>query len=111
MYPKWEKITTSDRKLIKQKCGNKCFLLPTNLKFPVCNTNCKYNCNGLLAAKIRGYQWNYPDVVEKSKKLMKKNKCSWKSKSSSRTKSKSRRGSGRPRKSSSKKSKSRHNDD
>lgn len=65
----------STRKKILKKCGDKCFLLPNSLKFPICPKNsCQISCKGLLAAKIRAKQWKYENVAKKAKKIYNK-KC------------------------------------
>ena len=67
--------TTSERRLMMQKCGAKCFLLPSQLKFPICpmrpHISCKPSQQGLLAAKIRAKQHKYSNVYKKAARLMK----------------------------------------
>jgi hypothetical protein len=77
----------TQRKLLLKKCGNKCFLRPSNLGFPICPTlknnkkdnkkDCKKDCRGLLAAKIRARQWKYNSIARKAQKLAIKEKCDW----------------------------------
>ena len=72
----------TQRKLLLKKCGNKCFLRPSNLGFPICqsfnnNKTCKKDCRGLLAAKIRARQWKYNSIANKAQKLAIKEKCDW----------------------------------
>tara|TARA_Y100001970_G_C13919518_1_gene692705 strand:- start:313 stop:600 length:288 start_codon:yes stop_codon:yes gene_type:complete len=74
-----------ERELLLKKCGKKCFLRPSNLGFPIClqfnsknyNNNCKKDCRGLLAAKIRARQWKYNTIASKAQKLAIKEKCDW----------------------------------
>ena len=70
------------RELLLKKCGKKCFLRPSNLGFPIClpfnnKNNCKKDCRGLLAAKIRARQWKYNKIANKAHKFAIKEKCSW----------------------------------
>ena len=60
-----------ERRLIYDQCGESCFLLPQQKKFPICNKKlpCKYNCRGLKAASARAGEWKYSKVLEKSKQL------------------------------------------
>lgn len=63
-----------ERKALFKHCGPKCFLLPDNLKYPVCeslrvNRNCKFSCQGILAAKIRASQFHDPSIVLVAKTL------------------------------------------
>lgn len=67
----------SDRRILRDKCGDDCFLMPGELKFPICSKemDCKPNCSGILAAKVRANQWDYPIVAEKADRLYREN-CS-----------------------------------
>jgi len=73
----------SERRKLLEKCGNKAFLEPEDLKFPVIepgNERCEYSCRLLLAAYIRANQWKkkhpeYEKIAEKAKKLYIQNKC------------------------------------
>jgi len=73
----------TQRELLLKKCGKKCFLRPSNLGFPVCPIlknnykDCKKDCRGLLAAKIRARQWKYNSIANKAQKLAIKEKCDW----------------------------------
>lgn len=52
-----EKPKNYERKLMKEKCGSKCFLGP-NSSFPICSRNtCKINSKGVYAAYVRAKQW------------------------------------------------------
>jgi hypothetical protein len=64
-----------ERKRMIDKCGQKCFLLPNQLKFPICNDDCSYSCSGLVAAKVRAGQYKYDDVYRKADELLKLLKC------------------------------------
>lgn len=50
-----------DRHLLREKCGDKCFLIPDREAFPICprcndsECNCHIDCRGLTAAKIRAH--------------------------------------------------------
>lgn len=72
--------TKKERIKLLEKCGEKCFLKPSMLKFPICDKktqkkSCKLSCKGLLSAKIRAKQWGYEDVYKKADNLIKKHKC------------------------------------
>jgi len=65
-----------ERNELMAKCGAKCFLLPELKKFPVCSAlrvgeGCKFNCKGILSAKIRARQYKYPEVAQLAKNLEK----------------------------------------
>jgi hypothetical protein len=51
---KWIKIkpkTLKERRELKEKCGDKCFLSPSDLSYPICSKkSCRHNCHGLRAA-------------------------------------------------------------
>lgn len=69
-----------ERALLKEKCGNECFLIPSKNKFPVCaslriNQGCSVDCRGVRSAKIRARQWGYYDVARKAEELQRKYKC------------------------------------
>jgi len=65
----------SARKALKSKCGSKCFLLPSENKFPICDAACGVSCKGLVAAKVRSAQWKYPSVYRKASAMINKRKC------------------------------------
>ena len=73
--------TRKERKMLHEKCGDDAFLLPTALKFPICNkmTNkkdkCTYNCRGLKGASSRAGEWKYKNVLKKSKAMTKQLGC------------------------------------
>jgi hypothetical protein len=50
---------TRERKTMKKKCGNKCFLGPTNeSSFPICTKGtCKINSKGIYAAYVRAREY------------------------------------------------------
>jgi len=78
-WTKWSQIapkTKAQRQQLIQICGSTCFLMPNELKFPVCTPDCKVNCKGLIAARVRARQWNYPEVDKKVSKYYKKANCS-----------------------------------
>lgn len=64
-----------DRHLLKEKCGNKCFLLPDTEGFPICPKcfgdvcTCQIDCRGVLAAKIRARQYKYTQVAQAAEKI------------------------------------------
>ena len=70
----WSKISPkrgNQRQELYAKCGDSCFLLPNELKFPICSNknDCRINCSGLNAANTRAGQYKYSDVQKKAKKL------------------------------------------
>ena len=78
-WTKWSEIapkTKAQRQNLIQICGSTCFLLPDQLKFPVCTPDCKVNCKGLIAARVRARQWNYPEVDKKVSQYYKEANCS-----------------------------------
>ena len=75
---KWEEKkphTAKERKMLHERCGDDAFLLPSALKFPICNKitkkedACTYNCRGLKGASSRAGEWKYKNVLKKSKAL------------------------------------------
>lgn len=74
--------TVPEREAVFERCGSKCFLIPEERKFPVCEREtrtCKADCGGLLSAKIRARQWGYwPLVGKKVEQLYKESGCSTK---------------------------------
>ena len=60
----------SDRKLELKKFGPHCFLLPNELKFPICDSRGKISREGLLAAYKRAREWKYDEVAAKAKHLL-----------------------------------------
>ena len=78
-WTKWSEVapkTKAQRQQLIQICGSTCFLMPQKLKFPVCTPDCKVSCKGLIAARARARQWNYPEVDKKVSKYYKKANCS-----------------------------------
>lgn len=85
---KWPKFSKDDRMDLYRKCGDKCFLVvkgnaqgiianpKKTLKFPVCRVpvrreKCKLSAAGLLAANRRArLTKQYPELVEKTKKMI-----------------------------------------
>lgn len=67
-----------ERHQLKQECGNKCFLLPEEEKFPICasprmsggKSSCEVDCGGVQAALVRARQWGYEDVAKKAEQLL-----------------------------------------
>lgn len=62
------------RKLLKSKCGDKCFLKPETLAFPVCpklgiGRDCNIDCRGVASAKVRAHQWKHPELYDKIEQL------------------------------------------
>jgi hypothetical protein len=62
---------------LKKKCGVHCFLRPKDNGFPICDSKCNVNCQGLLAAKKRASQYGYEDIKRKAQVIAVKNKCEW----------------------------------
>ena len=68
------------RHALMKKCGASCFLMPEHEKFPVCQklskrrkqSNCKLDCRGVMAAKMRAAQWKYPEIEERASMLYQK---------------------------------------
>lgn len=82
----WDAVkpkTKAARRAVKEKCGDKCFLRPSDLGFPVCRkldsseTDCKADCRGILSAKSRARQWKYHDIAEAAQELGHKGNCGW----------------------------------
>lgn len=68
--------TKKERENVLKKYGKSCFLIPEELKFPICNKDDgAYNCKGLKAVSSRAGQWGYKNVLDKSKKLTQKLDC------------------------------------
>ncbi len=69
----------TERHELHEECGDKCFLLPDEEKFPICaslrfgeENKCKIDCGGINSALIRAKQYDYKDVAEKAKILLSK---------------------------------------
>ena len=72
----WSKLSpgTSERRTMKAKCGNKCFLGP-GISFPICTKGtCTINRKGVQSAYNRARQYKYGLVAFRAKKLLKKMK-------------------------------------
>jgi hypothetical protein len=76
-----------ERKELFNKCGSRCFLLPQTFGYPICEalrvtgkkSACKFDCKGILSAKIRASQ-NHDSFVLKRAKLMETLYCKTKKK-------------------------------
>ena len=83
--------TGKPRSRLMERCGGKCFLLPSRKKFPVCrkvykngSADCKPMCSGVTSALVRSRQYGYKKVARKVKALQKKLRCGKGRKSRSR---------------------------
>jgi len=66
----------SNREKMLEKYGEKAFLLPNELKFPVINPfTDDYDCRLIYAARIRAKQHDYKNIEEKAEKLYKDQNC------------------------------------
>ena len=66
----------SNRVKMLDELGEKAFLNPKDLKFPVINPfTKKYDCRLIYAAKIRAKQHKYKDIEEKAVKLYNQQNC------------------------------------
>jgi hypothetical protein len=75
-------------KKYKKKYGSKCFLLPKENKYPICNKNTgKVECKGLQAGNYRAMlsiyrglkpkTYSYRSVANKARSMAKRKKCNW----------------------------------
>lgn len=71
-----------ERHVLRKTCGDKCFLLPGQEKFPICPScldptcnNCIPDCRGIAAAKIRAAQYHYENVYQRALQLEKEYGC------------------------------------
>lgn len=70
-----------NRQEMLKKYGDKAFLLPKELKFPVVDPNTgKYHCGLIYSARLRAKQWQekkpeYIDVFKKANELYYETKC------------------------------------
>ena len=90
----WRKMSpkkTSSRRAMLSRCGSKCFLVPSKLKYPICDTSCKINCKGVTAAYVRSRQWKQKTVSARSRSLINQLGCTKKSRSMSKSKPMNRR--------------------
>ena len=75
----------AEREKLFSDCGAKCFLLPGQLKFPICEREavskgtkdrCRPVCQGLEAAKMRARQYpKYKNIAARAEKLEMKDRC------------------------------------
>ena len=68
----------SVRRGLLEKCGEKAFLDPKNLKFPIVSLlskDCSPDCKMLHAAYNRAKEWHYEGIANEAAKLYKANKC------------------------------------
>lgn len=64
------------RRKMLETCGEKAFLLPDQLKFPVMDPErCEYHCGLLYAAYMRARQHKYTDAANKARSIFKDNAC------------------------------------
>jgi len=69
-----------ERRALKKKCGDACFLNPEHNAFPICaklsqsSSSCEIDCRGVQAAKIRAAQWGYTNIEKAANKLYRE-KC------------------------------------
>jgi hypothetical protein len=73
----WKNIAPykmSERRTLRNNCGDNCFLLPDSLKFPICKKTqpCEVSCLGIDAALKRSAQWGYKKVNRTAKRLKKR---------------------------------------
>ena len=54
----------------EKKFGRHCFLLPDELKFPICNSKGQVSKEGLEAAYKRAKEWKYEEVAQKAKQML-----------------------------------------
>lgn len=77
----WHKVkphTESERKSLRKHHGDRCFLMPGEYKYPVCDKNGDFDCRGIVAAKF------WADTAEtKAKKRTKKRPYSFRKVSNS----------------------------
>lgn len=60
----------TQRHQLRRKCGDACFLIPGQEKFPICpRDRCELDCRGLAAAKVRAHQWGYEELYEPIERL------------------------------------------
>ncbi len=62
--------TIEERRKLKEKCGSKAFLMPEELKFPVMDSACNYNINGVRAALHRAAQHGHTQIEAKARRLL-----------------------------------------
>lgn len=71
--------TQQQRRKLHARCGNKAFLDPKNLKYPVMAKSgpCVIDCQGLRAAKSRAGQYHHRKLEKKADRLAKSAACRW----------------------------------
>ena len=63
------------RNLLYDKCGDRCFLKPDTLSFPICPSDrCEIDCRGVESAYIRAAQWKYHTIKQNADRL-RQQKC------------------------------------
>ena len=60
----------SERMQELKKFGSHCFLLPNELKFPVCDSSGNLSKEGLEAAYKRAREWHYEEVAAPAKRIL-----------------------------------------
>jgi len=82
----WDAIsprTGEERQTVRSNCGRKCFLMPAQMKFPICRScgrshcSCAPDCSALKAAVIRSGQWGYQGVHRRARKMFDDLGCAW----------------------------------
>lgn len=71
----WHKVyphTISAREHLLHHCHSRCFLSPSDLKYPVCNRLCHLDPRALLAAQQRARLNYHHQIEQKAKRLRKK---------------------------------------
>ena len=64
--------TRRQRKRVRDKCGDYCFL-GKNMSFPVCSKNtrkCRRDRAGVCAAKYRADQHDYKEIARKARRIL-----------------------------------------
>jgi hypothetical protein len=70
---KWKSPSRSQRENMPKKC----FLMPEELKFPICKPGSSViDKSGLHAAYVRAREWGYVSVASKASKLLRQ-KFDW----------------------------------
>jgi hypothetical protein len=72
----WDNPSKKTREKEALQCPKECFLMPNELKFPICEPDCKLSCSGLHAAYVRAREWKYNSVSLHAMQLM-EHKCGW----------------------------------
>lgn len=70
--------TKKQREALRARCGDRAFLDPKNLKYPVMAASgpCVIDCRGVRAAKSRAGQYD-PKLERKADKIAKTAACAW----------------------------------